>query len=76
MGDFGSFQNNYKLGEKVAELKGVTVLLDGSIDDFIGDCDNCGSFFDIGAKILDGRVAKVFILKEIAKTSEKTEFPL
>lgn len=63
MGDFGSCVNEYKLGEKVEELKGVSVLLDGKNDDFIGDCPHCGKFFDLGANIIKGRVEKVFILK-------------
>lgn len=62
MGDFGSCVNHYKLGEKVDELKGVDVLLDGRIDDFIGDCPKCGNYFDFGANIVKGKAERVFIL--------------
>lgn len=62
MGDYGSCLNEYKLNEKVEELKGVSVVLDGRVDDFIGDCAYCGKFFDLGAEIKDGRVEKVFLL--------------
>lgn len=63
MGDDGSCVNEYKLGEKVKELKGVSVLLDGKNDDFIGSCPQCEKFFDFGSNIVKGRVNKVFILK-------------
>lgn len=63
MGDDGSCVNEYKLGEKVKELKVVSVLLDGKNDDFIGGCPHCEKFFDLGANIVKGRVEKVYILK-------------
>lgn len=62
MGEVGSCLNNYKLKEKVEELKGVSVLLDGRIDDFIGDCEYCDKFFDLGGEIKDGKVEKVSFL--------------
>lgn len=62
MGDVGSCVNVYELGEKVEELKGISVLLDGKVDDFIGDCPKCGEFFNLGANIVNGSVEKVFIL--------------
>lgn len=65
MGDFGSCVNVYKLDENVAELEGITLVLDGKIDDFIGDCPECGKFFDLGAKIVKGRVTKVWFLNEV-----------
>lgn len=64
MGSVGSYINNYKLGDKVPELKGVSITLNDKIDDFNGDCENCGKFFDVGAKIIDGRVEEVFVIKE------------
>ena len=64
MGDFGSCVNNYELGEKIDELGSVSVILDGKNDDFIGDCPNCGKFFNFGAKIVKGKVEKIFILRE------------
>lgn len=64
MGYFGSCEHFYKLNEDIHELEGIDVLLDGRIDDFIGDCGKCGRFFDIGAKIVKGQVKNVWILKE------------
>lgn len=66
MGDFGSFEHEYKLGEDVPELKSVSVVLDGRIDDFIGDCIKCGRFYDVGAEIVEGKVKRVWILKGVA----------
>lgn len=64
MGYLGSCEHFYKLNEEIDELEGVDVLLNGRIDDFIGDCEKCGKFFDIGAKIVKGKVKKVWILRE------------
>lgn len=64
MGYLGSCEHFYKLNAEIDELKGIDVLLDGRIDDFIGDCEKCGRFFDIGAKIVKGKVKKVWILSE------------
>jgi len=63
MGDFGSCLNEYKLNEKVKELGNMSVTLDGNNDDFIGDCDDCGKFFDFGAEIKEGMVDKVYLLQ-------------
>lgn len=65
MGDLGSCGHNYKLNQKIHELKGVNVVLDGRIDDFIGDCEKCERLFDVGAEIVKGKVVKVWILKEV-----------
>lgn len=65
MGYLGSCEHYYKLGEKVHELDGLTVLLDGKTDDFNGDCDECGRFFDVGAEVIHGKVKKVWILREV-----------
>ena len=65
MGYLGSFSHNYKLNAAIPELKEVSVILDGRIDDFIGDCPKCEKFFDLGAEIINGKVVKVWILKEI-----------
>lgn len=65
MGDFGSCLNEYKLKEKVEELKGVSLILDGRIDDFIGDCPNCDKFFNLGAEIINGKIEKIFILSSL-----------
>lgn len=70
MGYLGSCEHYYKLGEKVHELEGVTVLLDGRIDDFNGDCEKCGRFFNIGAEIVRGRVKRVWVLKEYMRAAE------
>ena len=67
MGDYGSCINNYKLKENIPELKKVSVILDGRIDDFIGDCSNCGKFYDFGAEIIEGKVMKVWILNKKLK---------
>ena len=64
-GRAGSFYNTYKLNEPVPELLGVSVLLDGRIDAFRGDCPRCGELFEIGARIVKGRVAKVWIVEPI-----------
>jgi hypothetical protein len=65
MGEWGSFRNTYKLNEPVPELLGVSVLLDGRMDAFRGDCPRCGELFEIGARIIKGRVAKVWIVQPI-----------
>lgn len=67
MGYGGSCGHEYTVGEKVDELEGVSVLLDGRIDDFIGDCPHCETLFDLGAEIVKGRVKRVFILRQRAK---------
>src|SRR5258708_15758111 len=41
MGELGSYSHMYTIGETIPELQGVSVLLDGRIDDFIGGCPNC-----------------------------------
>ncbi|MDO8618591.1 MAG: hypothetical protein Q7R49_01445 [Candidatus Daviesbacteria bacterium] len=79
MGDLGSFGHPYKLGEKIQALGNMTILLDGKINDFTGDCDKCGRFFDVGAEIVDGIVIRVWVLNEmipitIAKDINKTTF--
>jgi hypothetical protein len=63
MGGPGSYEHRYRLGDRIPELRGVTVLLDGRIDDFNGDCEACGRFFDVGAEIVAGRVERVFIIR-------------
>lgn len=74
MGYMGSCQHYYKIGKKVDELESVSVVLDGKIDDFIGDCPSCDAMFDLGAEIIDGKVGKVFILKE-SKPIKFTNLP-
>ena len=64
MGKYGSYRHNYKLKQRIPELRGTTVLLDGKIDDFAGDCIECNRFFDIGAEIVNGSVERIFILRE------------
>jgi hypothetical protein len=63
MGYDGSFVCRYQPGEMVPHLHGVSVTLDGANDDFIGDCDACGRFFEFGAEIRDGRVEQLFVLE-------------
>ena len=63
MGDYGSCLNEYKLGEKIKELDNLSVVLNGKNNDFIRDCPSCGKFFDLGAKIREGIVEKVYLLK-------------
>lgn len=65
MGETGSFVHHYTLHESVPELLGVSVLLDGRIDAFRGDCPRCDRLYEIGARIIKGRVAKVWIVQEI-----------
>ena len=62
MGNFGSCTNEYSLGEQVVELGKTSITLDGKNDDFIGDCPRCDNLFDFGAKIVKGRVIKVWML--------------
>ena len=62
MGEPGSCLNYYALGEPVEELQGVTVVLDGRIDAFIGECKDCKAFYDCGAEIIEGRVTRVWAL--------------
>lgn len=72
MGDFGSCVNEYKLGAPVTELNGVSLNLDGKIDDFIGDCPKCGAFYEFGAYIVKGAVKEVYALQEVTLVSKKT----
>ncbi len=69
MGDWGSYSHVYKLGEEIPELEGVNVALDGRIDEFKGDCEKCGRLFTIGADIVEGKVTKVWILKEYTRAA-------
>jgi hypothetical protein len=64
MGDAGSCVNYYRLGDEVEELRGVTVSLDGRIDDFTAGCDSCKSHWDVGGEIVDGKVVRVWNLPE------------
>lgn len=64
MGDFGSYSHSYKLDEVVSELEGVTIVLNGKVDDFNGDCEKCGRMFDVGAEITSGKVTRVWVLRE------------
>ncbi len=66
MGDTGSCLNTYKRGELIPELLGVSVLLDGQIDDFRGECPRCDRVYELGARITKGRVTKLWVLREIA----------
>lgn len=55
-------KNEYNLREDVKELKGISVLLDGRIDDFVGDCPKCEKIFYLGGEIINGRVKKTFFI--------------
>lgn len=70
MGYLGSCEHHYKLGESVYELEGMTILLDGKIDDFNGDCEECGKFFDVGAEIIKSKVKRAWILKEVFQVAK------
>jgi len=65
MGYVGSCENHYTIGETIPELQGVSVRLDGRIDDFSSDCPKCDAIFDVGAEIMEGKVIEVFILKQV-----------
>ncbi len=65
MGELGSYSHIYTTGETIPELQGVSVRLDGRIDDFIGDCPKCEALFDVGAEIVEGKVTEVFILQQV-----------
>lgn len=62
MGEPGSCINEYELGQKVNELKKVTVSLNGNDEGFCGSCPDCKKFFDLGAEINKGIVKKVFFV--------------
>lgn len=62
MGSAGSCVNYYKLKEPVAELGDMSVTLDGNLDSFIEQCPRCEKFIDYGAKIIKGKVLKVWPL--------------
>ncbi len=64
MGDIVSYANVYELGQRVKELAGANVLLDGRNDDFIGHCPKCRAYFDIGAQIVAGKVTRVFFFPQ------------
>jgi hypothetical protein len=51
----------YRLGEPVPHLGDMTVTLGPTgPDDFIGDCESCGTYFDFGATIERGVVVAVW----------------
>lgn len=64
MGEPGSCVNYYRLGQAVPELKGVTVRLDGTNDDFVGSCPHCDAFLLFGAEILRSVVVAVWPLED------------
>jgi hypothetical protein len=65
LGDVGSYEHAYRLGEAVDELKGVTVLLDGRINALTGECPHCEAVCDSGAEIVEGKVVRVFPLRQV-----------
>jgi len=65
LGDVGSYEHEYRLGEAVDELKGVTVLLDGRINALTGECPHCEAVCDSGAEIVEGKVVRVFPLRQV-----------
>jgi len=69
MGDTWSCLNTYTRNEAIPELLGVSVLLDGRIDAFRGECPHCETLDEIGARISKGRVTKVWPLGVIEKVA-------
>jgi hypothetical protein len=65
MGYPGSYEHEYALGETIPELQGVSVLLDGRMAAFSGDCPNCEALFEVGAEIIDGKVRRLFFLRQV-----------
>jgi hypothetical protein len=65
MGETGSYSHYYARNEVIPELLGVSVLLDGRIDAFRGTCPHCDTLFEIGARIVRGRVTRVWIIAPI-----------
>jgi ribosomal protein L37AE/L43A len=63
MGEVGSYEHEYTLGEPIPQLRGVSVVLDGRIDACIGECPHCEALFTLGATIVHGQVKTVFFLK-------------
>ena len=74
MGDYGSYEHEYNLNEDIPELEGVSVVLDGRIDDFNGDCEECGRFFDVGAEIVKGKVKRVWVIREVISQTLPLKF--
>jgi hypothetical protein len=62
LGEEGSCTFYYELGEVVPELRRVSVVLDGTNDEFIGWCNTCRRTYRFGAEITDGRVLRVWPL--------------
>ena len=66
MGDYGSCLNYYKIGDSIAELRGVKSAKLGykGSDDFISSCKACNKFIIFGADIEDEKVVKIYSIKE------------
>ena len=65
MGEPGSCLNTYEMYQLIPELQGVSVELDGRIDDFITTCPlPCYYTFLVGAVIEKGAVVKVWPIEE------------
>ena len=65
MGEPGSCLNTYEMYQLIPELQGVSVELDGRIDDFITTCPQpCDYTFLVGAIIEKGAVVRVWPIEE------------
>ena len=61
----------YELGKPIPALGGVTITLDGIVDDFIGSCSKCRECSDIGAEIKDGVVKTMWVLPKLSRSGKE-----
>ena len=72
-GEVMSCVNRYGIGEPVAELAGVdAATLPEAGDDLIGDCDDCRTFIDFGARIENGAVVEVWPYRYAVRDADGT----
>lgn len=61
MGEVMSCLNHYRLREPVPELRGATLTLVPPIPDYFeAECGECEKYIDMGARIVKGRVWRVW----------------
>jgi len=59
MGDFGSCSNVYSLGEPVEELRGLLSAVISPRNGFIGSCQGCKAWLDVGFVVKDTAVVSL-----------------
>lgn len=60
----GMCTDYYELHQEVIPLTGITMIMNRDNDWFIDECPKCKEFLDFGADIENGRVRRVFVLKD------------